>query len=199
MAINIVMSNYSKPLDISPEPLTLAGIAFMDQTKTTKKERHFRLGLNVSKHIRPKIVTLLDQCNLHIQYAELFYTPAHRDTLIHVDSEPEAYMIPNNMAKLNFIGGGEDSLMNWYDPLIDRPYESLGTQNKYISFDDHEVSIIARAKLSGYNIVQTGIPHSITTHTKSRYCVSITLAIKDKEPLRIPYELLVTLLDRYHS
>jgi len=192
------MSNYFKKLNISPEPLTLAGIAYMNYNKAVGGEKHFRVLLNVANHIEPTLVALLDQCNLYIRFAELFYTPANRNTMIHVDSEPDEYMIPDDMAKINFIGGGNDSLMNWYKPIVTKPYEATG-RNKFISFDAHEVNLVDSATLVGYNIAQTGIPHNITTRTQSRYCVSMTLAIKDKEPLMIPYELLVTLLDRYRS
>jgi len=189
------MSNYVK-LSISPEPLTLAGITLMNYNKATVGERHFRRLLDISNHIDPTVVTLLDQCNLYIRFAELFYTPANRNTLIHIDGEPNEYAIPGNMAKINFIGGGDDSLMNWYKPIVTKPYEATG-RNKFISFDAHEVNLVDSANLVGYNIAQTGIPHNITTHAQSRYCVSMTLAIKHKKPLMIPYESLVTLLDRF--
>lgn len=187
---------YYTALDISPEPLTLNGIAYMNHHKAVHKDRHFRALLNVSTHIKSEIVKLLDQCNLYIRFGELFYTPAYRTTLIHVDSEPDEYMVPGDMAKINYIGGGKGSLMHWYTTLKDKPYEPTG-RNKFISYEPHEVKLISSSNLVGYNIAQTGIPHNITTSNEARYCVSLTLAIKDETPKLIPYEMMVALLSQH--
>lgn len=184
---------YHNPIHIPFEPLTHRGVAFMNYNKALNTGKHFRALLDRATHINPEVNKLLDQYNLYIRFVELFYTPAYRTTLIHVDSEPDEYMVPGNMAKINFIGGGEDSLMHWYKPIIDKPYEATG-RNKFISYQPNEVTSVGSALLLDYNIVQTGIPHNITTTSKERYCISLTLAIKGQKPKMIPYELLSTML-----
>ena len=184
---------YYTSLDILPEPFGQSGLDLMNYHKSINPDRQFRLALNVSKHIRPELVELLDQCNLCIRFAELFCTPANRTSMIHIDGEPDAYMIPNNMAKINYIGGGEDSQMHWYQPIVHKPYVPTG-RNKFTSFQPNEVTLVGSSNLKGYNIAQTGIPHNITTANDSRYCVSMTLAIKGETPKMIPYEMMVALL-----
>jgi hypothetical protein len=188
--------SYCTALDISPEPLSLEGHAFMNYFKATGPRKHFRASLNVATHIRRELVELLDQHGLYIRFGELFYTPSNRITLIHVDSEPEEYMVPDNMAKINYIGGGKGSWMHWYKPILQKPYEPTG-RNKFISYQPNEVRSVGSSKLAGFNIVQTGIPHNITTTNEARYCVSLTLAIKGQPPKMIPYETLVTMLDSF--
>ncbi len=184
--LNICMIFYTA-LDIEPEPLTPVGVAFMNYNKAVN--RHFRILLDVPKYIRPELVELLDQAGLHIRFAELFYTPADLATLIHIDGDPDEYTVSNNMAKLNYVGNGSGSMMHWYKPVVNKHYEPTG-KNKFISFEPNEVKLIKSVALSGYNIIQTGIPHNITTTSESRYCVSLTLALKDEKPKMLPYELL---------
>ena len=187
---------YHNPIHIPFEPLTLRGVAFMNYNKALNTGKHFRALLDRATHINPEVNKLLDQCNLYIRFGELFYTPAYRTTLIHVDSEPDEYMVPGDMAKINYIGGGKGSLMHWYTTLKDKPYEPTG-RNKFISYEPHEVKLISSSNLVGYNIAQTGIPHNITTSNEARYCVSLTLAIKDETPKLIPYEMMVALLSQH--
>lgn len=185
--------NYHTALDISPEPFSQAGFDLMNYNKSLNPNKHFRAFLNVSKHIRPEVVELLSRYNLIIRFIELFYTPANRASLIHIDGEPSAYMIPNNMAKINYIGGGEGSQMHWYQPIVHKQHKPT-EGNKFISFQPDEVTLVGSGNLTGYNIAQTGIPHNITTANNSRYCVSMTLSIKDETPKMIPYEMMVALL-----
>lgn len=187
--------SYYTALDIYPEPLTLDGIAYMNYHKAVNKNQHFRSLLNVSKHVRSEIVELFDQCNLYIRFGELFYTPADCTTSIHIDSEPGDYMVPNNMAKINYVGGGKGSLMNWYETFRNKQYTPTG-MNKFISYRPYEVRLVGQGNLTGYNVTQTGIPHNVTTTAESRYCVSLTLAIKGEAPKLIPYELLASMLTK---
>jgi hypothetical protein len=180
-------------LDISSKPLTQDGVAFMNYHRILNMYKQYRVDLNIPKHINAELVALLDQYNLYLRFAELFYTPANRTSLIHVDSEPDDYIVPNNMAKINYIGGGGGSMMHWYEPIVYKPYEPTN-RNKFISFQPNEVNLIDSANLTGYNIAQTGIPHNITTTFEPRFCVSMTLAIRGKIPKLIPYELMTSLL-----
>lgn len=194
---------YYTAIKINDHPLTNSAITMFEQAKITNNcgNKSFRLGLNVHNHINPTVLHLIDQHNLYIRFAELFYIPAHRTSLIHIDSEPNDYMIPGNMGKINFIDGGNDSLMHWYTPITEKEYVPTGTtgRNKFTSFEPNEVTCIASGNLLGYNIAQTGIPHNVTTNIETRYCVSLTMSIKHMEPKMIPYEILTTLLAHYRS
>lgn len=189
------MSHYTA-LAISLDPLTAKAheLLALTKDKNFQGNKSFRILLSKPDHINPNIVDLLDQHGLYIRFAELFYTTANRNALIHIDGRPDEYTTPGNMGKVNFISGGHDSVMNWYKPIVEKTYTPTN-QNKYIGYESYEVECIESRNLMGYYIVQTGIPHNITTHTDSRYCVSMTLGLKNKEPLMIPYETLVTMLD----
>jgi len=176
-------------LDILPEPLSSSGVAYMNYHTEAKANNHFRILLSVHNHISPEVVELLNQCGLYIRFAELFYTPANRSTLIHIDGEANEYLRPGNMAKINYVGGGEGSKMHWYEPTSATPCQHT-SKNKFISFQPNQVKLISSSSLLGYNIAQTGIPHNITTANEPRYCVSLTLALKGEPPKMIPYEIL---------
>lgn len=195
ISININM-NYYEPLAISPKPLTLDGHADLYHAKKSKNngQASFRLPLVINKHIDPAVSKFFNRCGLYIRAAELFYSAPYRESLIHSDGNPNDYEITNDMAKINFISGGEDSIMNWYQPLIEKPYTPTGQDNNFISYQPNEVTCVSSDTITGYNIVQTGIPHNITTKSKSRYCVSLTLAIKKQTPRMIPYATMVSLL-----
>lgn len=188
--------DYYKPLAISTKPLTLEGHSHLYHSKKigNNGRNGFRIPLVIDQHIDPAVSKFFNQYALYIRFAELFYSAPNRASLIHSDGNPNNYEIVNDMAKINFISGGEDSLMNWYQPIVKKQYTATGKDNKFISFAPNEVECIARHNISGYNIVQTGIPHNILTGSKSRYCVSLTLAIKNKTPKMIPYDTMVSLL-----
>ena len=186
--------NYHNAIHIPIEPLTRRGVNLLEYNKAMNGGKYFRAFLDSAIHINPEVIKLLDQYNLFIRFVELFYTPANRNTLIHVESKPDEYMIPDNMAKINFIGGGEDSAMNWYKPIITKSYQETSL-NKFISYQPDEVVLVSSATLLNYNIVQTGIPHNITTKSKERYCVSLTLSFKGQTPKMIPYERLANTLN----
>jgi hypothetical protein len=188
--------NYYEPLDISTKPLTLEGHTYLYYSKKLKNNgcNSFRITLDIDQHIDPAVSKFLSQHGLYIRFAELFYSAPNRTSLIHSDGSPDEYEIVDNMAKINFISGGADSVMNWYQPIVKKQYAATGKDNKFISFTPNEVKCIASKNISGYNIAQTGIPHNIVTRTQSRYCVSLTLAIKDMPPKMIPYDKMVSLI-----
>jgi hypothetical protein len=195
ISINIDM-NYYEPISVSPKPLTLEGHANLYHTKKSKSngQASFRLPLIIEKHIDPAVSKFFNRRGLYIRAAELFYSAPYRESMIHSDGNPNDYEIINDMAKINFISGGEDSFMNWYQPKIEKPYTPTGKDNNFISFSPNEVMCVASDTITGYNIVQTGIPHNITTKSKSRYCVSLTLAIRNQAPKMIPYDTMISLL-----
>lgn len=112
--------NYYESLDVSPKPLTLEGHSLLYHSKKigNNGRNGFRLLLVISKHIDPAVSEFFDQFGLYIRFAELFYSAPHRMSLIHSDGNPDDYEIVNDMAKINFISGGEDSVMNWYQPKV---------------------------------------------------------------------------------
>jgi hypothetical protein len=185
---------YFCPIEIDLDPLTSRAKLWLEKTKKENfnGDKSFRLPLAVQLHINPALVDFYKQHNFFIKFAEIFYTAIHRESLIHSDGNPDNYSAPDNMGKINHVTGGNDSLMNWYQPRINKTFSRDNSpKNKYISYDIDEVECIHSAYLQGYNIVQVAPPHNVSNHVSQRICTSMTIRSMDQPNLMPTYQLLV--------
>jgi hypothetical protein len=81
-----------------------------------------------------------------------------------------------DFAKMNWVFGGKDSTMNWYEPIVsDKPVETtLGNRN-YIYYNTNEVNhkLSHTIGIDRPSVVQVGVPHNSTNYFEHRYCVSL--------------------------
>ena len=109
---------------------------------------------------------------LVINTAAVFYSKPNVETPIHVDGPLGDY------AKLNFVLGGRNSKMNWYnlkDPANVPPIKKTSLKTDYISYDYSDLDFIDEYEFYRPTIVQVGIPHNVTNGPDHRYCISLSL------------------------
>jgi len=151
---------YFLNLDI---PLFKEGITFLDIPKTSIAI------IDKEKYLNEKIVKFFDSLDLTIFFVETFFKTPSKSGGIHIDAGGGDY------TKLNWVFGGGDSKMGWYEP-IDKKFKpifktSAGTP--YISYTRNQVTEIEKTVIKNPTLVQVGIPHNVFDVTEDRFCVSI--------------------------
>jgi hypothetical protein len=131
------------------------------------------------KQVSEEFKQWLDQQGLVMTYPPLiFYTPNGQQCGIHIDG-----FAVSDRACINFILGGSGSLMHWYKLRPDTGItEQVATQagTPYTLYEPEQVDHVYSHAVKWPSIVQTGIPHNITNHTKeSRWCLSCDISRKE--------------------
>ena len=134
---------------------------------------HTRLSMNTQ--VNKSVFQFFDNLNLEIGHVEIFFMkPNAKNLSCHIDgSMPENEW--QSRTKLNLIISGLGSTMNWYDTDMNLA-GSQGTttiNTSYIPFDLSKSTLIESTVLSGWNLVEVGIPHAISNLGEPRWCISI--------------------------
>jgi hypothetical protein len=135
-----------------------------------------RLSWYDTKHI--ELVEFLETLGITIRHAQRFYTPPYGTLPIHVDSHDLV-----SQAKLNYIIGGKDSTMDWFELKPGRDINTMVTPvgSKYLYADAGDVVKVYSAKVGHPSIINSGILHSITNSNEPRVCYSFVLAYLDSD------------------
>ena len=154
------MNPYCVPASINVTPLTKDVTSYGTQG-------HVSIPLS---DIHPNFVKFLARYNLELLLAELFYNPPRKISRIHVDA------LGGDYSKINFVYGGEKSLMCWYsaNPGIVKDqidYTMINTRS--VDYAPDEVTLLHRQTIHSPSIVQVGIPHNIINAAKPRWCLSL--------------------------
>lgn len=151
---------YFLNLDI---PLFKEGITFRDIPKTSIAM------LDKEKYLNNKIFTFFDSLDLKIFFVETFFKTSEHCGGIHVDGNGGDY------TKLNWVFGGGDSKMCWYEPIdkTPKPKVKTATGTSCISYSRDQVNEIEKTIIKNPTLIQVGVPHSVIDVTEDRYCVSI--------------------------
>ena len=181
------MSEMYTPFNFYQDPLSGDGLRKLNRNKLINEPNSFRILLDVAHDIHLNLQNFIRDKGLRIASAELFYYFPNSESIIHIDGESCKYIQPGDMAKLNYISGGRDSSVNWWRPLVE--HKKIMAGGRYIRFEPNEVELVDSHRLSGYNVVQTGIAHNVSVKTDSRYCVS--LVIFDERERFLPYQTMV--------
>jgi hypothetical protein len=126
---------------------------------------------NLKFHLHPVFLDFLNSINLQAGGLEMFYSNPNFIQGIHIDDTG------NERVKLNYIYGGKNSFMNWYDikdnvvPVI----KQTRTGSSYVEFTEDEVNLVYQSNVKFPSLVQVGIPHNIINPTEHRLCVSVLL------------------------
>jgi len=159
-------------LDVNP---LREGLDISSYSTSTDKQ-HVKVSLNDINH---SLILLLTTLNLTIVWAELFYTPPFQITRIHVDDAGGDY------TKLNYVFGGKDSLMYWWQQKLSEPNIADVTEidSQYTVYKTTEVDLIDKQSVKFPSLVQVGIPHNIQNFEEPRYCLSLVLRKQDNTRL----------------
>jgi hypothetical protein len=140
---------------------------------TTWEEYCVRFSLN---DLNPELVSIIKSLNLRILLAEHFYTPAGVFSPIHTDLKGGDY------TKLNYIFGGKNSTMQWYDiKNVSKTKEIV----PYAVYDINDVDLLHSQPIGFPTVVQVGIPHNIQNYDEPRHCIGIVLQTKNNQRLRM--------------
>ena len=174
--IYIVMNQYAVPLDLEL-PLfnsPLDPVSFIKSkprwsenvNSNTILARHFRLDRY--NDVSAELNKFFDLHNQKIVLCEIFYTPPAEGLFIHIDDT-----ILGDIAKINWIFGGEGSEMHWYSPITTGTVGSTRSETPYILYNKDEVQLEHSQSLTGPNLLQVGCPHNITNGDQERFCLSV--------------------------
>jgi len=183
-----------KNFDLSYGPLSASGLRLLKLISANEvyhRSTIFNSRVStVSKYIDHNIIRFFADRGLSIRGCELFYYPTNFTSMIHIDGADADYIMPGNMAKINYISNCSSGVLNWYTPKVTKVSHRSAKSNNYVSFTSDQVNLLYSKHLVGYNIVQTGIPHNVTTTEETRYTVSFT--VTDATNKLMPYELLAS-------
>ena len=131
--------------------------------------------------VNPKIIDFLNQFNLKIELVESF--SRHWGTI----SPPHIDVEPGDLSKINWVYGGKNSTMNWFELKpgcsLNKNFTSIGTP--YYSAELYDVNQIDYCELVKPTLVQVGVLHNITNPTEHRFCVSVCMV--DQQNQRIGF------------
>lgn len=137
------------------------------------KEPHTRLYPDT--HLNPDLIKLMSDLSLDVSFAESFYMPRYTKSIIHCDTK-----LFTDIAKINFVYYGMNSLMNWYkandEDLRETNPSVIGSN--YRKYDINEVTLIHSQYIGCPALVQAGVPHNVTTLRERRLCISLFLIDK---------------------
>lgn len=145
------------PTEIFKEPYNVSSFPMVRRTL-----------LNPAIHINPEILDIIQSNNLKIVMVELFYSDVEFTSYIHSDTGG------NDISKINWIIGGEDSVMNWFEPQVTSQVQGIGN-NTYIGYKPDEVVKIHSAKIHNPSLIQAAVPHNVVTGKDKRWAVSLML------------------------
>jgi hypothetical protein len=172
---------YCNKLNLDVPPL----VESYDITSVT--EPHTRVD---ASQIHPRMRQWLDSLGINVIWIEIFYRKPGQHGRVHTDD------IVRDFTKINWIYGGKNSRMMWYevtDPnALNRKADQTSVGTRYIAYSINEVNSVYSEELSGAYLLQVGIPHSISNPFEDRYCLCFVLADKTDKRLTMSesYEIL---------
>jgi hypothetical protein len=160
------MNAFCVPITLKLDPLTKSASAY-------GIEPHTRIPLEeVSSHF----VDFLAQRNLKIFLVEMFYNPPFKVSRIHIDA------LGGDYSKINFVYGGEKSLMCWYQTdVVKNQIDYTNINTRSVDYRADEVVLAHRRTVRSPSIVQVGVPHNIINAARARWCVSVVPVSADTQ------------------
>jgi len=142
--------------------------------------------------INPTLISWLKKHNINIAYPESFYQPVRLRTFIHSDG---AYIgdthCHGDYVKLNWVFGGQQSRMNWFDILPDAELTShrkSKASTDLRSYQEHELKLAHTQAIGNPSIVQVGVPHNIYNPLEPRLCISIPIVHDNANNQRVTFD-----------
>lgn len=140
-------------------------------------DKQYHNLFNINDVLNPEIKLFFFSRGLRLNpEGELFYSLPYQEGAIHIDLDKIS-----DIAKMNWVFGGEHSTMNWYKPLV--MHEKVTTSHGYresIYFDRPNVELVESFNLTNPTVVQVGIPHNSINYAQPRYCLSLVF-VKNTE------------------
>lgn len=147
--------------------------------------------------VDPELLRFLAKHKVWVNFAEIFYTPPFSRCNIHVDTAQIS-----NMTKLNLCICHPNSVMNWYEPLpdfADKKPSVTELTTAYLKYKKNEVKLLHSECISGWTIVNAGIPHDGENPTEEvRWTLSHSLMdLSDGKRNHLQFEKAVEIFQEY--
>lgn len=125
--------------------------------------------------LNPELVEFLDKLGFEIRLAECFYRKPYTGSRTHRDVKGS-----KSATKLNWVYGGRNSLMNWYEPISDIERTAVTDIGiTYVYYLKEDIRLLHRQKIGFPSLLEVALPHDITMGDEERTCVSIILKYKN--------------------
>ena len=111
-----------------------------------------------------RFTELIASLGLTLFWTDIFYTPPHQRVPIHLD---ETYMF-SDMIKINIHVGSSDSVISWYDLLLDsseRTTTKTQTGTDTVTYQYHELDLIHSQCIDNISFMNASIPHGFVNNT----------------------------------
>jgi hypothetical protein len=189
------MNNYCVDLDLDLPIFEseLTPVEFLKQHY--KFEKHFQIDVN---HVSNKLKLMLAARGLSVLLVEIFYRRPNAVSYIHSDKGEFGRLI-GDYAKLNWVYGGDGSVMNWYN--INKncvPKEENTAIDSYaLYYEESQVEMIHSQKVNRPSLVQVGCPHRVVNGPTERICVSLVFVYDDDKRKRVTFQDAKTLFSEF--
>jgi hypothetical protein len=148
-----------------------------------KKQYHTKGSIT---DIHPLMLEHLNKKGITVSLLETFYSKPYYHQGIHIDAAGGDY------AKLNWVFGGQDSLMYWYNlkegATVEIKTNIIGKQ--YSEYNKDQVDLVHSQQIGTPSLIQVGVPHNIINGPEERLCICL-VPIKNG---RIPMQEAINLL-----
>ncbi len=141
-----------------------------------------------------EFLQILDSKGCKVLHLESFYSQEHYVQPIHIDS----LVNKRQETKINFVWGGENSIMNWYE-IIDDSIEPvleltpIGTPYQIYPASNHK--LVHSEAIHSPSLVNTSVPHNIVNFSEKRLCLSLLVVKKDNNYM--PYKEALEVFSEY--
>ena len=160
-------------------PKPIANVEMFDYLFDLPDAQHFSMPV---ENLDNTFTQWLADRNLFASFLEIFYLPANCVVRrIHTDLDH----ITDRACKINFIIGGEDAPMQWFQLKASAgSYRDTnnapdnvrkGDVSPYLFWPREDCELISEAVLAGSNLIHAGIPHVVYTKSKPRVAVSVVI------------------------
>lgn len=125
-----------------------------------------------ASELNQDLINFLASKDIYIYNVQTFSLIPDYVQPIHIDGQG------GDIAKINFLFGGNDSLMQWYKekPGAPRVFNKTPAGTLYQDFSYDQVEILESCTLKFPSLVQVGIPHNLINKQEHLICISILLA-----------------------
>ena len=146
---------------------------FKDGFEPFSLKELYHYHLDMDEFIHQELIDFLGDHGVKAGGLSTFYCKPYHDSIIHTDQGAEHY--DWNYAKINFVFGGKDSVMNWFKPITQPKVttDQLGASSYFNRWSRSEVELIHQEWIGFPGICQVGIPHNVTTKSEKRRCMSL--------------------------
>jgi hypothetical protein len=146
----------------------------------------------------PDLIDFLLSCGISIREAQRFYIPPNGTTPPHVDCNHK-----NNYAKLNYVFGGQDSIMMWHQLKAGHAAKSMlspiGTKYLYAQAQDLESEPVFSTQIGFPSLINSGQFHSVINGPEPRICYSFILTYAENPNQNIDWADAVSRLSMYQD